>query len=689
MRQHRRRLQRLLIPLCRIWRWVTNGIDLLILVRVPTLAVAIGVLMVVQVPQVRELFEISISADAHGLEAFWAWLFAGGLSVLAWYSARTLFRFRYPTRRYDHRVRRKLAVWLPRLLITAVPLAMALIHAATPAPDGSLGHLLWASAYLALAVGLMWLAIKRRAFARRLGLRIESRPPAGDLRAWGDLGRLRYLHYLGLAAGIAGGVIGAAMPDLLTAFGPLALLLGGMAWLVMMSTAPVHLCARYRIPLLSSLLVLGVLWTALELNDNHAVRLVAGQDSTGDPPADLSYHNAGRPRLAAFIEDWWDEARQAACGDRAWQIASEGGGIRAAMWTTLVLSELDAATEGRLWECTLAASGVSGGSLGLAAFAVHWRDTGGRIDEEALVALMQDDFLAPVLGSIFGADLLQRVLPGRLFTDRGQALEDAWVSAFDERLGSKGTMGLKMPLAETAFDRAGRPLPALLLHTTIVADGRRLIQHPFSAMGEASFPGSVDGSRWLPAELPVFSAVHNSARFTLVSPAGTVRRRTGEGLELLGQLVDGGYYENSATTPLPRMIEILRAQPDAPRAVGVVHISNGPGVAAFAPAGNDRCPGPSPSGNTPFRGELRAPATALLATREARARAAREALAERITASPGDRLWHYRLCRRQRAIPLGWTIGEATTAEMREQLGGAAGSADNAGNSREIAGLFD
>lgn len=677
------------MPLCRVWRWLTNAVDLLILVRVPTLAVAVGVVVVVQVPQVRELFEISVSADAHPLEAFWAWLFAGGLSVLAWYSARTLFRFRYPTRRYDHRVRRKLAVWLPRILIIAVPLAMALIHASTPAPDGGIGHLPWAFAYLALAVALMWLAIKRRAFARRVGIRIDSRPQAGELDAWGDLGRLRYLHYLALAAGIAGGVIGAAMPGLLTAFGPLALLLGGMAWLVMMSTAPVHLCARYRIPLLSSLVALSVLWTVLELNDNHAVRLVADQDSTGDPPANLRYDDAGRPTLADFIDEWWDEERRARCRDRAWLISSEGGGIRAAMWTALVLSKLDAATRGRLWECTLAASGVSGGSLGLAAFAVHWRDADGRIDGEALAAFLQDDFLAPVLGSIFGADLLQRVLPGRLFTDRGQALEEAWVKAFERRLGSGHGRGLAMPLAESVSGPDGRPLPALLLHATIVADGRRLIQHPFSSLDEASFPGSVDGSQWLPAELPVFSAVHNSARFTLVSPPGTVRRRTDEGIELLGQLVDGGYFENSAITPLGPLIDRFRARVGRDVSIAVVHISNGPGVAAFAPDGNDRCPDRPPSSDAPFRGELRAPMTALLATRDARARAARLGLAERIAAAPADRLWHYRLCRRQRPIPLGWTIGEATTAEMREQLAGAAGSADNAGNTRAIVAVMD
>ncbi len=685
----RRRLRRMWVPICRVWRWVVNAVDLLILVRVPVVAVLFGVLAVVYVPQIRELFEISLSGDAGRFEALWAWVFAGGMSVVAWYSARTLFRFRYTTRHYNRRVKRRLGVWLPRILIAAVPVAMGVIYFVTVPPGGGWLHVTWGLAYLLLAIGLMGLAVRRRRIVRRLGFAIESGPQTGELASWRDLGSARYLHYLALAAGIGGGFVGALFPELLTSLGPLALLLGGMAWLVMMSTAPIHLCTRYRIPLISVVVLLAVLWAALEVNDNHAVRLSAEQRSTQDPLRGLNYDAAGRPTLEEFVDNWWDDERQAACNDRAWFVSSEGGGIRAAMWTVLVLTELDAATEGRLWPCTLAASGVSGGSLGLATFAVHWREARGRIDADQLVAFMQGDFLAPVLGSMFGADLLQRVLPGRLFTDRGQALEDAWVEAFQKRLAEdEDRLGLAMPLAHTTLDRDGQALPALFLNTTIVADGRRLIQHPFSSLGEVPFPGSVDGVDWLPAELPVFSAVSNSARFTLVSPAGTVRRRVKGRVETLGQVVDGGYFENSATTTLAHVIERFRATTGPQTDVTIIHISNAPGVAPFAPDGNDHCPTVPPVEAADIQGELRAPLTALLATRDARGQYAREELGERIKSRPEDHLWHYRLCQRQRTIPLGWTIGDATTAEMREQLTGAEGAADNAGNTLGIVGEF-
>lgn len=685
----RRRSLRLWLGLCRIWRWLANALDLLVLVRVPVLAVAIGVVAVVHVPQIRELFEISLSGDAGALEAFWAFGFAAGLSVVAWYSARTLFRFEYPRRHYDHRVKRRLGVWLPRFLSCAVPVAMALIYLSTEPPGGGLLHVGWALAYLVLAAGLLALSIRRRRILHRLGWSIDSAPRPGELTSWRDLGRLRYWHYAGLFAGIAGGFVGALYPAVLAWFGPLALLLGGMAWLVMMSTVPVYFCARGRIPLLTMLVFLAWVWTSLDVNDNHAVRLAADQRSTQDPPPGLHYTPADRPSLEAFIDRWWDEGRRENCNDRAWFVSSEGGGIRAAMWTVLVLAELDEASSGRLWRCTLAVSGVSGGSLGLATFAVHWRDTDGRIDADGLVAFMQGDFLAPVLGSMFGADLLQRFLPGRWLSDRGEALEDAWVTAYEDRLGSESPgKGLAMPLAQTAFDREGRALPAVLLNTTVVADGRRLIQHPFASLGNPPLPGSVDGAQWLPAELPVFSAVHNSARFTLISPAGTVRKRENDRVDNVGQLVDGGYFENSAITTLQHFLERFRAATDGDAAIRAIHVSNDPGVAPLAPNGRDRCPLATSRKAPTIRGEARAPLDALLATRNARGQYARQALGEAIASRPDDRLWHYRLCRRERDIPLGWTIGEATTEEMREQLAGAEGAADNAGNSRGISRQF-
>lgn len=676
-----------------LWRHLADTAELLVLVRVPVIAVLGGVLAVWYVPQVHELFEISLGEDASPLEIWFAYLFTAGLSLVVWYSARTLFRFEYPRRNYDPHLKRRLGVLLPRLLVTAVPVAMAGAYFGAEPPAGGRSNIAWGLGYLGLAAVLLAIIIRRRRILRwvtgRLGFDpdwLYTEPDVGALHSWQDLGWTRHLHHLGMVAVIAAWVAGTLVPDWLTGFGPLALILGAAAYLVLLSTRPVFWAARRRVPLVTGLVAIAFLFTTWELNDNHAVRLSPSQESKQDPPAGLDYGTAGRPTLDEFMVQWWDADRREICSDRVYFISSEGGGIRAAMWTALVLTELDEATGGRLWQCTLAVSGVSGGSLGLAAFAVHWRDTAGEIRPNDLTAFMQWDFLAPVLGSMFGADLVQRVLPLRLFSGRGQALEKAWVRAYRNRLaGHEDQPGLRMALADTAFDIDGTALPALFLNTTIVENGRRLLQHPFAPLDGVPFPGSVDGTTWLPAELPVFSAAHNSARFTLVSPAGTVRRRVDDGIDTLGQVVDGGYFENSATTTLEHLVRRFRNGPGAHAAIRVVHISNDPAIAPFAPAKDDCCPtSPVPAEVVPY-GEVRAPLMAILATRDARAEYARQSLAELIEGRPGDRLWHYRLCERERKIPLGWTIGTGTTEEMREQLAGAGDSAELDEMTAEIA----
>jgi hypothetical protein len=381
-------------------------------------------------------------------------------------------------------------------------------------------------------------------------------------------------------------------------------------------------------------------------------------------------------------------------------VSSEGGGIRAAAWTVVVLSELQRQSGDRFWRCTLADSGVSGGSLGLALFAAHLRD-GDKLNEAALEQIMTHDFLAPVLGSMFGVDQLQRFVPGRWVPDRGQALENAWIDAYRSAMGDRAT-SFAGPLHQLICDHdgcegnTGRLLPALFLNSTAVASGRRVIQHPFAPATELNadhadlltahgafakqFAGAIDGANWLPAELPVSSAALNSARFTYVSPAGTVRRRLVDGdVRRLGQLVDGGYYENSGATTLIDFVRSFVTDWDlADRAV-FVHISNDTGVMSVMPSSADQPPadaclvdnstGAAPPKPKPARahGETLSPLIALYQTREARGDQAR-----RILASQGkpEGFWHFRLCAGKRPIPLGWTIGRETYNEMTDQLRG-------------------
>jgi hypothetical protein len=661
-----------------LWNRLLQVFDLLVLARIPILMVVAGFALAAYVPQIRELFDISLGGDGSGWWPPSAFVFSAALGLLVWFSARTLYAFDWPRRVSDHALQKRWGAFLPRLLGAAVPLIMAAAYLQATPPEHDRSNVFWSLAYLLLAAALLLFTIYRRALLRwlwpRMGRSAQALPESPQvalLQHWRQLGWVRYLHYAGMVALVLSWVVGLYFPHRIDHFGPLALILGAAAYTVWASTYPVYLAARARFPLLTGLLLWAVFMTWLGWNDNHAVRLTAEQQSDQNPPPGLHYDADGRMPLAAFMGSWWSDERRERCAGRVWFVSSEGGGIRAAMWTVLVLAELERDSGGRLWHCTLAVSGVSGGSLGLAGFAAQLRDRDGMLDRDALAAMMEGDFLAPVLGSMFGVDGVQRFIPFRLFTDRGQALESAWVRAYAEHIGGESFEG---PLAATAHAReAGTPLTALFLNTTIVDSGMRLIQHPFSRLGPiAEYPGAVDGADWLPRELPTFAAALNSARFTFVSPAGTVLRRGDDDrVRVLGQVVDGGYFENSGTTTIEALIRQFHATVREAVPVRVIHISNDPAVPPFAPDENDVCPDPLPPPDPmPVFGEARAPVIALLATRDARATYARQALVDRIHALPDARLWHYRLCKGHRDIPLGWTIGAMTTAEMERQLRG-------------------
>ncbi len=80
------------------WNRFLQVFDLLILARIPILMVAAGFMLAGYVPQIRELFDISLGGDGSGWWAPSAFVFTAGLGLLVWFSARTLCAFDLPPR---------------------------------------------------------------------------------------------------------------------------------------------------------------------------------------------------------------------------------------------------------------------------------------------------------------------------------------------------------------------------------------------------------------------------------------------------------------------------------------------------------------------------------------------------------------------------------------------------------------
>jgi len=327
-------------------------------------------------------------------------------------------------------------------------------------------------------------------------------------------------------------------------------------------------------------------------NDNHVIE--PATSAVDAPDVDL------KADFDAFLARAdFNAYREAGAPVPVLFVASEGGGIRAAYWTAAVLSRLDTRVPA-LERHVYAVSGVSGGSLGLAAWLTAVRSArcsqtpGGAptLPEPASVtAPLSMDFVSPAIAGIFYYDLAQRFIPVPIARfDRSRTMEEGWRRAFE---GAND-----QPFAKTLahfYSGCGEGLPHMLLNSTRVETGERVVLSrlpPYALMARSAAPleACPDEKRAAAAGTPqataiaqppkrVFTAtfdgmdpafaartqplaglVHHSARFPVVSPAGTVRRTTaGRPCDLAEfRLVDGGYFDNSGVQTTLELIDTLR-----------------------------------------------------------------------------------------------------------------------------------
>jgi hypothetical protein len=312
-------------------------------------------------------------------------------------------------------------------------------------------------------------------------------------------------------------------------------------------------------------------------------------------------------------------------------VAAQGGGTYAAAQAALFLSRMQDRCP-NFSQHIFAISSVSGGTIGSAFFAslpsdvvknqswqeCRFAETGmGPLESQAR-RFVGSDLLSSVIAAALFSDLLQRFLPFRIgSTDRGKALdrglELAWSNS--EQTGSTS------PFNQMFLERWNptSAAPALIINTTDVGNGRRVLISPFAinpirlssdsqlswlyetsemreGLATSSSPVRKD-------DLRLSQAAGISARFPWLLPAAEVVR----GKETL-QLVDGGYFDNSGIESAFDLIEDLAELPgfDQQNPEFRVHLVLFTGFQYDAPQG--------------WRGlgDLLTPVRALLSSRESR-----------------------------------------------------------------------
>jgi len=625
-------------------------------------------------------------------------MFASGLaiwSLVSWYCARVLLYFDFPKSHEIHPRRvgiwRRLHSWLPRHVPRILGIAPMVVVGwsflrvrGTYESDPPPRLLYFALLTLGGSVALYVFFILRRRW-------IERQDPQAARRKYQRLQELprdsAVVLTLMATFSLALCIMFTVNPVFFAgAIGTGAVLAFAAACWVFWGSALVYFGTWKRIPVIT-LIVLLVLISSL-FNDNHDVRV-------------LARHEFERPTLRQALLDW-NSRIAAKYSDRPvhplFIIASEGGGIRAAYWTTTVLGTIQD-VDPSFADHIFAISGVSGGSLGAAVFGALIADAEpqGEFAKRGQSVLGQD-FLSPAIAAMFYPDSIQRFLPFRiLFLDRGRWLERSWENAWRNTMHS---------------DRFARPfldlwqdqhvyVPSLFLNATSVESGNRIIAS--NILIDTNFFEATDATaKLLPVsqrkdrrhpktDIPLSTAAHMSARFTYVSPAG---RFAPDGTHV----VDGGYFENSgAATALDVLRQVNKelSQTPALRAIipQIIMISNNPlGIAsgsrdltmtkqalkdvartATAEAAR-RKPGT-------FLEDALAPAYALLSTRDARGEYAEKAIGQTqrescdaIKAQLGIHsddphcLYFFSLAPATVPLPLGWMLSNRAAEAMQKEM---------------------
>ncbi len=532
-----------------------------------------------------------------------------------WYISRALLYVRYPDAPANieqSALYGPIIKWLPRLLglLPIAAVALAFLR------SRSFGYVILYLLIGALFVG--GLTLRRRWLDAKARRNAGSPDPAGQSltevspRLPTTTRRVVFATLIGAFVALILVIVSPVWVPRLV--GPLGVIfLAGAGWAIVGSAMLVYPSRRFQLPSLfvTVLLLAGIfgMW-----NDNHGIEPLDGS----------RYAVRDRPSLDSHFRAWLDHRRvldESAAPDRPYPVfvvTAEGGGIRAAYWTAAVLNAIT--QKSPAFPChVFAISGVSGGSLGAAAFAARLADVyflsdfPARLCRDSTLLYIEDksrsdemiytdaqeipfdaeglrveldalgqDFLSPVLAGMLFPDLLQRVLPVAFLPDRGSYLERSWERSWPQAWRMQKAAGVDVAREFADRNRASPEdnrfrqdflalwkdelsllTPSLFLNATRVETGERVIVSnvrlagPDARDGEDAGPFgfSIDLLDRIGGSVKLSQAVHFSARFTYVSPAATIEDRTNGER---ARIVDGGYFENSGAVTAGELVNVLR-----------------------------------------------------------------------------------------------------------------------------------
>lgn len=463
-------------------------------------------------------------------------------------------------------------------------------------------------------------------------------PPFSSLRQalGGYRGRLALMMWI---LGILYFIAGTLWPYYLGKLGAAVLLFLWAATFLPLGSSITYWNNKTGVPgLLLIMIAAGIfsLW-----NDNHDIREIAPSYSS---PSKV------RPTIHQALIEW----KKLNCDGNSCKpfivVATAGGGIRAAYWTAVVLGEMEDKHPG-FHNQIFAISGVSGGSVGATVYrtvSTYWND----IDQtrcaknksirDCTLNIIGGDKLGSVAASMLSSDLLQRFWPWPWFPDRAKAFEITWEKHYKKRTGRNDLENISFS------DFSSKSMfPGLFLNSTWSDNGRRIVASSFGFKGVPQFERNNDLIDITGKNLRLSTAMHNSARFPLVSPPGSWSRKG----KIQGRLMDGGLFENYGAETAIEILDTAKVVIGASFDPRIVLISSDPSVGKELASSPHRPP-------LKFGYEVLSTFATYARARvghgsEAAARLKRYTLKK-------DQFAHFHMCKQNTKVspPLGWSLSD-------------------------------
>lgn len=343
----------------------------------------------------------------------------------------------------------------------------------------------------------------------------------------------------------------------------------------------VHLVSnRLRFPIFT--LALGSAFLVFgRWNNNHHIQVIDRSEAG-------FISDSVRVMDTVYADRWLDHfliASDTIQRDTIYMIAAEGGGIRNCYWTYRVLHEMQQRIP-RFQERTFAATGVSGGSIGIGFYYNYLRLAPALSDSaQYLSRICGADYLTGVTYGLLFPDLLQRFIPVAIPSwDRARYLINDFDRAFTAQLMlARKDAGLphdtSMYLSQNylapwysprATDSSYRT-PVLLFNTVVNDIGVKGVFSPFK-LSPLFYPDVVDLLGMFQVDVPMKEAMGSSARFPLLTPPGLIRSRKERAAMHQVSISDGGIFENTGIQTMQSTARMLQSRLDK-RGAKNIHIA--------------------------------------------------------------------------------------------------------------------